>query len=182
VKKAIGGTYIVVATSENTYRGTTTRSIDLLATAMMGTKRAILRKTKCQPMNQKPFDLTLIKFEDHDPPSACERSFEHRRHLSSPMKLNLPAQFTSKVSAQSEPSTKTGCKGVELLHRRLRRERQFRGGVAESVHLSVGRGCRREKLPWVSREHTDVNSSITGCVERVDVLVSLRPSVFKKND
>ncbi|KIJ97377.1 hypothetical protein K443DRAFT_254017 [Laccaria amethystina LaAM-08-1] len=59
-------------------------------------------------MNQKPFDLKSIKFEDHDPP--------------------LASHFTGKVSAQSEPSTTTGCKPVKLLHRRLRRERQFRGG------------------------------------------------------
>ena len=38
-------------------------------------------------MNQKPFDLTLINFEDHDPPSAFERSFERRRHLSSPTNI-----------------------------------------------------------------------------------------------
>ena len=31
-------------------------------------------------------------------------------------------------------------------------------------------------------EQKDVNSCITGYVERVDVLVSVRPSVFEKND
>ena len=31
--------------------------------------------------------------------------------------------------------TRISCKILELLHCRLRRERQFRGGVAESAHL-----------------------------------------------
>ena len=38
-------------------------------------------------LNEKLFDLSSIKFEDHDPPLACERHFEHRRHLSSPMNI-----------------------------------------------------------------------------------------------
>ena len=43
-------------------------SIDSLATAMMGTKRAILGKlhNKMSTMNQKPLDLTLINNEDGD--------------------------------------------------------------------------------------------------------------------
>ena len=32
------------------------------------------------------------------------------------------------------------------------------------------------------REHTDVNAWTTGYVESVDILVSVRPSIFKKND
>ena len=49
--------------------------------------------------------------------------------------------------------------------------------------FSVCLGCRQEKLPWVSREHTDVASWIREYVElQVNVLVSLHPSVFKKND
>ena len=52
----------------------------------------------------------------------------------------------------------------------------------ESVHLSVGHGRRCEKLPWISREHTDVNTWTTGYVESVHILVSVRPSIFKKND
>ena len=43
----------------------------------------------------------------------------------------------------------------------------------------VGRGRR---LPWVSREHTDVTSSIREYVElQVDFLLSVHPSVFKKD-
>ena len=74
------------------------------------------------------------------------------------MKLNLPAQFTGKVSALSEPSTMTGCKRVMLLHRRLCSEKEFKGGVAESVYFPVNHGGRWENLPWVSREHMDINS------------------------
>ena len=49
--------------------------------------------------------------------------------------------------------------------------------------FSVGRGRRREKLPWVSREHTDVTSSIREYVElHGNCLLSGHPSVFKKND
>ena len=49
--------------------------------------------------------------------------------------------------------------------------------------FSVSRGRRREKLPWVSREHTDVTSSIREYVEpHGDCLLSGHPSVFEKND
>lgn len=100
---------------------------------------------ECQPMNQKPFDLTLIKFEDHDPPlpvsalSSIVVTYEHRRP-----RQNSSSQHVG--SEQSEPSSTTGYKRGELLHRRLCRVKQFRGGVAKSGHLSAGRGCRSEKL------------------------------------
>ena len=56
----------------------------------------------------------------------------------------------------------------------MRREKRFGGGEGESVHLSMGRGSRWEKLPGVSREDTDASSWITGYVERLDVLASQR--------
>ena len=62
-------------------------------------------------------------------------------------------------------------------------ERQLKGTVAESAHLFRGRGRRREKLPWVSREDINVTASIREYVElQVDFLLSVHPSVFKKND
>ena len=49
--------------------------------------------------------------------------------------------------------------------------------------FSVGRGRRREKLFGVSREDMDVTASIREYVElQVDFLLSVHPSVFKKND
>ena len=49
--------------------------------------------------------------------------------------------------------------------------------------FSVCLGCRWEKLPWASREHTDVESWIREYVElQVNVLVSSHPSVLKEDD
>ena len=55
--------------------------------------------------------------------------------------------------------------------------------VAESAQLAVGRGGWWEKLPSVSREHTNVEFWIREYADlQVDVLVSVRPCVFEKND
>ena len=49
--------------------------------------------------------------------------------------------------------------------------------------FSVCRGCTWENLPWVSREHTEVESWIREYVKRqVNILVSSHTSVFKEND
>ena len=66
----------------------------------------------------------------------------------------------------------------ELIHRQLGHERVKRWGTA-SAHLF--RDHRREKLPWVSTQHTNGDSCTSEDVElQVDVLVSVRPSDSKQ--
>ena len=96
-------------------------------------------------MSQKPFDLTLIIFQDHDPPFACERCFEHRAHLPSAMNTERldktrPPGTCQTGRSQSNQNLRPAVN--ELSCHRLRRERRFGGGEGESVHLSIGRGCR----------------------------------------
>ena len=80
---------------------------------------------------------------------------------------------------------KSSCKAYEASCYTV--DRVMKGSLEvekRKVHIfSVGHGCKSEKLPWVSREHTDVESWIREYVEvLVDFLVSVHPSVLKKND
>ena len=100
-----------------------------------------------------------------------------RKYVSSPLLF-----LTEPSSKNSEPSSDVKVR-VELLQRWSGHERQLKGGVAESAHLPVGRGCGWEKLPWVSREHMDVNFCFRGYAELwVGFLLTMHYSDFEKNN
>ncbi|KIJ95043.1 hypothetical protein K443DRAFT_639808 [Laccaria amethystina LaAM-08-1] len=113
-------------------------------------------------------------------------------------KLSVPAQFTGKISPirtfnhdrltpgmghlsrcnREKGSLEYGTS--KRVHLRLRRERQFRGWIAESAHLFRGPWL------WVGEASLGIERAygrrILDRRIQVDFLVSVRPTIFKKND